>query len=107
MTTSTCDVGDLFSGLSAQGIENQLLRIAGLSRVSVNPVSGSTTVSYDPANTNQAKLSQSIAAVSMSGSSALAAVNTLLLKQTKLIGIGGNNGKASTPAPSVKTVIAT
>ncbi len=48
MTTSTLEVGDLFSILGAQGIEKQLQRIAGVGRVAVNPVSGSTTVTYDP-----------------------------------------------------------
>ena len=51
MTTSTLDVGDLFSVLGAQGIERQLQRVAGVGRVSVNPVSGSTTVMYDPEKT--------------------------------------------------------
>ena len=48
MTTSTLDAGNLFSVLGAQGIEKQLQRIAGVGRVAVNPVSGSTTVTYDP-----------------------------------------------------------
>ena len=48
MTTSTLDVGNLFSVLGAQGIEKQLQRITGVGRVAVNPVSGSTTVTYDP-----------------------------------------------------------
>jgi Cu2+-exporting ATPase len=49
---STLEVGDLFSVLGAHGIEKQLRRIAGVGRVSVNPVSGSTTVMYDPEKTN-------------------------------------------------------
>ena len=49
MTTSTLEVGDLFSVLGAHGIEKQLRQIAGVSRVSVNPVSGLTTVVYDSA----------------------------------------------------------
>ena len=60
MTTSTLDVGDLFSVLGAQGIEKQLRRIAGVGRVSVNPVSGSTTVAYDPAKTSLAKIKAAI-----------------------------------------------
>ena len=52
MTTSTLEIGNLFSVLGAQGIEKQLKRIAGVGRVSVNPVSGSTTVTYDPGKTN-------------------------------------------------------
>ena len=49
MTTSTLEVGDLFSVLGAHGIEKQLRQIAGVGRVSVNPVSGLTTVVYDSA----------------------------------------------------------
>ena len=52
MTTSTLEVGDLFSILGARGIEKQLMRIAGVGRASVNPVSGATTVDYDPGTTN-------------------------------------------------------
>ena len=52
MTTSTLEVGDLFSILGARGIEKQLRRVAGVGRVSVNPVSGSTTVMYDPGKTS-------------------------------------------------------
>ncbi|MEQ1613750.1 MAG: heavy metal-associated domain-containing protein [Hyphomicrobiaceae bacterium] len=52
MTTSTLEVGGLFSVLDAHGIERQLQRIAGVGRVSVNPISGSTTVMYDPETTS-------------------------------------------------------
>lgn len=52
MTTVTLDVGDLFSILGARGIEKQLRRLAGVGRASVNPVSGATTVVYDPAKTS-------------------------------------------------------
>ena len=52
MKTSTLEVGNLFSVLGAQGIERQLQRVAGVGRVSVNPVSGSTTVVYDPGKTS-------------------------------------------------------
>src|ERR1700730_16111184 len=52
MTTSTLEVGDLFSVLGPHGIEKQLRRIAGVGRVSVNPVSGLTTVVFDPAKTS-------------------------------------------------------
>jgi Cu2+-exporting ATPase len=48
MTTSTLDIGDIFSVLGARGIEKQLRRLPGVDSVSVNPVSGSTTVAYDP-----------------------------------------------------------
>ncbi|MBR7618752.1 copper-translocating P-type ATPase [Phenylobacterium sp. 20VBR1] len=49
MKTSTLDVGGLFSILGARGIEKQLQGIAGVGRVTVNPVSGLTTVAYDTA----------------------------------------------------------
>ena len=52
MTTSTVEVDDLLSSLGAQGIERQLKRIVGVGRVSVNPVSGATTVVYDSAKTD-------------------------------------------------------
>ena len=60
MTTSTLEVGDLFSVLGAHGIERQLERVAGVGRVSVNPVSGSTTVVYDPEKTNVAAIQAAI-----------------------------------------------
>ncbi len=60
MTTSTLNVGDLFSILGAQGIEKHLRRIAGVGRVLVNPVSGSTTVAYDPGKTSLAKIKAAI-----------------------------------------------
>src|SRR5579863_1909666 len=47
MTTSTLEVGNLLSVLSAHGIEKRLQSIAGVGRSSVNPVDGSTTVTYD------------------------------------------------------------
>lgn len=49
MTTSTLEVADLFSVLGAHGIERQLRGLAGVARVSVSPVSGLTTVTYDSA----------------------------------------------------------
>ena len=52
MTTRTLEVGGMFSALDAHGIERQLQRIAGVGRVSVNPISGSATVMYDPETTN-------------------------------------------------------
>jgi Cu2+-exporting ATPase len=52
MTTIALQVGDLLSILGAQGIEKQLMRKDGVSRVSVNPVSGITTVEFDPAKTS-------------------------------------------------------
>lgn len=52
MTTSTLEVGGLFSALDAHGIERQLKRITGVGRVVVNPITGSTTVVYDPETTS-------------------------------------------------------
>ena len=52
MTTCTINIGGLLSIMGAQGIEKQLKRIGGVAQVSVNPVSGSTTVEYDAAKTN-------------------------------------------------------
>ena len=52
MTKITLEVGDLFSVLGAQGLERQLQRVAGIAHASVNPVSGSTTIEYDPAKTS-------------------------------------------------------
>ncbi len=49
MTTSTLEVADLFSVLGAHGLERQLRNLAGVARVSVSPVSGLTTVTYDSA----------------------------------------------------------
>ena len=52
MTTSTLEVGGLFSALDAKGIERQVQRISGVGRVSANPISGTTTVMYDPETTS-------------------------------------------------------
>ena len=60
MATSTLDVGDLFSVLDAHGIEKQLRRIAGVGSVSVNPVSGSMTVTYDPDTTSLAAIQAAV-----------------------------------------------
>lgn len=60
MMKTTLQVGDLFSVLGAHGIERQLQRISGVRRVSVNPVSGSTTVVFDPAKTSVAAMEQAI-----------------------------------------------
>ncbi len=46
MTTSTLEVGKLFSVVDAGGIEKQLRRLPGVGRVSVNPLSSSATVDY-------------------------------------------------------------
>jgi Cu2+-exporting ATPase len=64
MKSSTLDVGNLFSVLGAHGIEKQIQRIAGVGHVSVNPVSGSTTVQYDA---NKIRLSAIQAAIEECG----------------------------------------
>jgi Cu2+-exporting ATPase len=60
MTKITLEVGDLFSVLGAHGIERQLQRVAGVGPVSVNPVSGSTTVMFDPGKTSLAAIQEAI-----------------------------------------------
>src|ERR1700676_2617379 len=60
MTKTTLEVGDLFSVLGAHGIERQVQRVAGVGRVSVNPVSGSTTVLFDPVKTSLAAIQEAI-----------------------------------------------
>ncbi len=60
MMKTTLEVGDLFSVLGAHGIERQLQRVAGVGRVSVNPVSGSTTVLFDPEKASPAVIQQAI-----------------------------------------------
>jgi Cu2+-exporting ATPase len=60
MTKVTLEVGDLFSVLGAHGIERQLQRVAGVGRVSVNPVSGSTTVMFDPGKTSLSAIQTAI-----------------------------------------------
>ena len=49
MKTSTIEVGDLVSTLSAAGVERQLSTLAGVHHVDVNYVAGSATVHYDEA----------------------------------------------------------
>jgi len=60
MTKITLEVGDLFSVLGAHGIERQLKHVTGVGRVSVNPVSGSTTVMFDPERTSPAAIQEAI-----------------------------------------------
>src|SRR5450759_3819111 len=60
MTNITLEVGGLFSVLGAHGIERQLQHVAGVGRVSVNPVSGSTTVMFDPEQTSVAAIQAAI-----------------------------------------------
>ncbi len=62
MTISTLEVGGLFSILGARGIEKQLQAIAGVGHVSVNPVSGLTTIAYDPARIRLSEIQTTIEA---------------------------------------------
>lgn len=47
MKTSTIEVGDLVSPLSAVGVERHLSTLAGVHHAEVNYVSSSATVHYD------------------------------------------------------------
>ncbi len=60
MITSTLEVGDLLSVLSARGLEKQLAQIPGVDRVSVGAASGSATVTYDAKQTSLSALKQMI-----------------------------------------------
>lgn len=60
MATATLDVGGLLSILGARGIEKQLARLDGVGRVAVNPVTGSTTVMFDPEKTGPAAMQAAI-----------------------------------------------
>ena len=60
MTKITLEVGGLFSVLGAHGIERQLQHVAGVGRVSVNPVSGSTTIMFDSGKTSVAAIQAAI-----------------------------------------------
>jgi P-type Cu2+ transporter len=60
MTTTTYDVGGLLTALDTSGVEKQLLSLKGVGRVSVNPVSGSTTVMYDSGKINSTEIQLAI-----------------------------------------------
>ena len=60
MTTVTLKVGSLLSILGSRGIEKRLMRLKGVGRVSVNPVTGSTTVMYDPETIDSAAIQVAI-----------------------------------------------
>ena len=49
MTAGALEVGGLFSVFGVQETERQLPRLSGVGRISVNPVTGSTTIMFDPA----------------------------------------------------------
>ena len=52
MTVKVVEVGGLTSTLSAKGVEKQLSRLPGVSKVEVNYVAGSATVAYDETRTD-------------------------------------------------------
>ena len=60
MTSVNLHVGELLSPLGAAGIEKQLSKLDGVTTVSVNPVSGSTTVTYDEGRINPASIAAAI-----------------------------------------------
>jgi Cu2+-exporting ATPase len=62
MTTSTLEVADLFSVLGAHGLERQLRGLTGVAHVTVNPISGLTTVTYDSAKIRISALQAAIEA---------------------------------------------
>ena len=59
---ATLEVRDLFSVLSAQGIEKQLMRLTGVTAASVNSVSGMATVSFEPSKTGVTAIKAAIEA---------------------------------------------
>ena len=60
MKTSTVEVGELVSTLSAVGVERQLSSLPGVNHVDVNYVAGSATVHYDEARTTLQAIRQRI-----------------------------------------------
>ena len=60
MKTSTVEVGELVSTLSAAGVERQLSTLSGVHHVDVNYVAGSATVHYDEAQTSLQAIRQRV-----------------------------------------------
>ena len=60
MKTSTVEVGELVSTLSAAGIERQLSKLPGVHHADVNYVAGSATVHYDEAQTSLQAIRQRV-----------------------------------------------
>ncbi|MEJ5992368.1 heavy metal translocating P-type ATPase [Ramlibacter sp. PS3R-8] len=58
--TSTFEVGNLLSPLSARGVEKQLGAIHGVHAAAVNPVSGEATVTFDETHTSVGGIRQLI-----------------------------------------------
>lgn len=61
MKTSTIEVGELISTLSAAGVERQLKALPGMHHVDVNYVAGSATVHFDEAQLTLAAIRQRVA----------------------------------------------
>lgn len=61
MKTSTIEVGELVSTLSAVGVERQLSTLPGVHHADVNYVAGSATVHYDEAKTTLETIRQRVA----------------------------------------------
>lgn len=112
MKTVVVDVGDLLSVQSALGVEKQVIRLPGVERAEVNVVSGSRRCGGRPRSVRdrrpvpglpcpRGRRSAKIAALAMSGSSALVAVNAILLKRARLEGIGRTTAPGQ--ATGVKT----
>jgi Cu2+-exporting ATPase len=60
MKTSTVEVGELVSSLSAAGVQRQIATLAGVHHVDVNYVAGSATVHYDETKTSLEDIRRSI-----------------------------------------------
>ncbi len=60
MKTSTIEVGELVSSLSAVGVQRQVSTLPGVHHVDVNYVAGSATVHYDEAQTSLQAIRQRI-----------------------------------------------
>ena len=61
MKTSTIEIGNLVSSLSAAGVERQLAALPGVHHVDVNYVAGSATVHYDEDRVTLKALRQTVA----------------------------------------------
>ena len=60
MKTSTFEVGELVSTLSAAGVHRQIAMLSGVHHVDVNYVAGSATVHFDEAKTSHQEIRQRI-----------------------------------------------
>ena len=60
MKTSTIEIGELVSTLSAAGVQRQLSTLAGVHHADVNYVAGSASVHYDEAQTSLAAIRQRV-----------------------------------------------